>query len=159
MQYDVYGKVRQEKMKLVLNNYSGTNYCIEDITPKSILCLLANNTMPYINYFEEDLCLQKVQQLESRKLNSSIPMRPEVVVIDNKIITTINTDRVFRNKDEICYKNKSYPITYRYDIEKNKHEIYIDYTIEMINLNWDNIKCIENEVLKLINDYNNNIDK
>lgn len=77
------------------------------------------------------------------------------------LIKTIDTDREFKDGDLFTYNNNDYKVIYKYNSDKDRHELYINYTCELIiDGELDNkINKLIEETNELIKNHNGDIEK
>jgi hypothetical protein len=73
--------------------------------------------------------------------------KKETVLKEYKECFTIRSEREFKTKDIIHFKDKDFEVKYKYNKELEQHQLYIDYVI-------DTIKLPENLIIECRNNFN-----
>jgi hypothetical protein len=178
MQYNVYGKVykrvyggtrshiyienflspMQGLPILNLEDYSNSNELFEVVAGCKI-----GNRLNYHRYDSFDEKRRKIMELRDNLILVGLDEEKyKSEVFDSyKIIKTIESDKEFKDEDIFTYNNINYEVICKCNSETNKHELYIDYTCEII-IDYEVENKINNlvkETNELIVKHNSNIQK
>lgn len=166
MQYDVYGKINEVSWFILVDYACDMPYLlpIDVDSNKAMSNIIAVNKIERgiysYSYFDEDEDNIKLKELKTSKINLLMNPHPIVKTTGNKKLFDFTTDRTFRDSENLCYKGVPYPITYKYNTETNRHELYIDYIADENDINsLDDAKVKVAELNKMIEDFNKQRDK
>jgi hypothetical protein len=147
MEYDIYGKVYKRSYCDKRRNYSYMEDFLSPMWKMPVLNLEEYNSPEELfKSFVRGKVMNSPRYIScSEKRRKILELQDELIfftlnkeqykseVFDSyKIIKTIEVDREFRDGDTLTYNNADYEVSYKYNSETNKHELYISYTCEVI---------------------------